>query len=399
MIVLEALNALAGDCLLLRYTDEQSGREVTWVIDGGPRDGAVDGKPIAVWKDFLLPRLREITNERPIPIDLGMVSHIDDDHINGLQRITNILTAAGPGNPAELKFARFWFNSFEAIIGKPAIQGLEAAGLQPQSLNAVLKLHIDDEEAEAVIESLGQGISLAADLGTLRLGSNKPVNGLISATQGQKSIPVSGADVTIIGPRKNRLDALQKEWIKALQKPSKKAKEAAIASLFLPDKKLDKSVPNLSSLAMLVKIRGKRILLTGDAQGKDLAEAWDELGLSDEDAAVDILKVPHHGSSRNNPEIFLRKFPAKHFVISGDGKHDNPDGQVVEAIVKLNKDRKFTIHFTNRSVKWKRPYTTESGVTVADLPGLIDQLHKDYDGGWQAVFRDHDMTFVAVALE
>jgi len=399
MIVLEALNALYGDCLLLRYSDEKTKREVTWVIDGGPRTETVDGKPFSAWKDVLLPRLREITNERPIPIDLGMVSHIDDDHINGLQRLTNILTAASPGNPAEVKFARFWFNSFEAIIGKPAVQGLEAAGLQPQSLSPVLKLHIDDEEAEAVVESVGQGISLAADLGKLRLGSNKPVNGLISATKGQKSIPLSGADVTIIGPRKNRLEALRKEWMKALQKPSKKAKEAAIASLFLPDKKLDKSVPNLSSLAMLVKIRGKRIFLTGDAQGKDLAEAWDELGLSDEDAAVDVLKVPHHGSSRNNPEVFLRKFPAKHFVISANGKHDNPDGQVVEAIVKLNKDRGFTIHFTNKSVKWEEPYTTESGVTVDDLPALVDQLHKDYDGAWHAVFRDPGKTLVAVTLE
>ncbi|WP_455274583.1 hypothetical protein [Rhizobium herbae] len=55
---------------------------------------------------------------------------------------------------------------------------------------------------------------------------------------------------------------------------------------------MSRGAAEIYSLAMLVKIRGKRILLTGDAQGKDLAEAWDELGLSDEDAAVDILKVP-----------------------------------------------------------------------------------------------------------
>ncbi|AXA39438.1 ComEC/Rec2 family competence protein [Rhizobium johnstonii] len=399
MIVLEALNALYGDCLLLRYSDGQSKREVIWVIDGGPRSEKVDGKPLVVWKDVLLPRLREITDKRPIPIDLGMVSHIDDDHINGIQKITNILAAASPGNPAELKFARFWFNSFEAIIGKPAVQGLEASGLQPQSLGPVFKLHIDDHEAEAVIESVGQGISLAADLGKLHLNSNKPLNGLISAAKGHETIPLDGAEVTIIGPRKDRLDALREEWMKALQKTSKEAREAAIASLFLPDSKLDKSVPNLSSLAMLVKIRGKRILLTGDAQGKDLAEAWDELGLSEADAAVDILKMPHHGSSRNNPEVFLRKFPAKNYVISANGKYDNPDGQVVEAIVKLNKDRDFKIHFTNRGVRWEKPYQTESGKTVADLSALIDQLHEDYTGPWIAVFREPQSAFVAVTLE
>ncbi|GAA3099679.1 MBL fold metallo-hydrolase [Rhizobium viscosum] len=399
MIILEALNALYGDCLLLRYTDEQSTREITWVIDGGPRAEKIDGKPFAVWKDALLPRLRELTNERPIPIDLGMVSHIDDDHINGLQKVTNILSAAGPGNPAELKFARFWFNSFEAIIGHSAVQGLSADGLQPQNLGAAFKIHIDDEEAEAVIESVGQGISLAADLGKLHLASNTPINGLISSAKGQEPIKLDGAQIIILGPRKNRLDALREEWTKALQKPTKEAREAAVASLFLPDSKLDKSVPNLSSLAMLVKIRGKRILLTGDAQGKDLAEAWDEIGLSDEDAAVDILKIPHHGSSRNNPEIFLRKFPAKHYVISADGKYDNPDAQVVEAIVAINKGRDFTIHFTNGSVKWGKPYKTQSGVTVGNLSALVSQLHKDYGTAWNTVFRESESSYVAVTLE
>lgn len=73
--------------------------------------------------------------------------------------------------------------------------------------------------------------------------------------------------------------------MQALQNPLKPAREAAISFLFLPDNKLDKSITNLSFLAMLVAIRGKRILSTGDAQGKDLAEAWDEIGLSDADTA------------------------------------------------------------------------------------------------------------------
>ncbi|MGO7452013.1 ComEC/Rec2 family competence protein [Rhizobium ruizarguesonis] len=398
MIVLEALNALYGDCLLLRFTDG-SGIEKLWIIDGGPRSETIDGKPFAVWRDVLLPRLREITDERPIPVSLGVVSHIDDDHINGIQRLTNILTASGPGNPPEVKFARFWFNSFEAIIGQPATQGLVGAGLQTQNLLPVFKPHFDDEDAEAVIESVGQGISLAADLKTLHIGGNAPVGGLISAVTDKDPIMVDGATVTILGPRQNRLDALREEWMEALAKPSKEAKEAAIAALFLPNSKLDKSVPNLSSLAMLVKIRGKRILLTGDAQGKDLAEAWDELGFSQEDTSLDILKMPHHGSSRNTPEVFLRKFPARHYVISANGKYDNPDPQVVEAIVKLNRDRKFTIHFTNSAVKWSKPYTTESGQPISDLPALIEQLKQDYQGVWDVVFRELQSTFVAIELE
>src|SRR4030095_12157268 len=97
MVTLEALNALYGDCLLLRYPGPDA-KERLWIIDGGPKGGKVDGKSIAVWKDVLLPRLKEITPTVPIPVALGMVSHIDDDHINGILKLTNALVAASPAN-------------------------------------------------------------------------------------------------------------------------------------------------------------------------------------------------------------------------------------------------------------------------------------------------------------
>ena len=90
MVTLEALNALYGDCLLLRYPGPD-GKERLWIIDGGPKGEKVEGKSIAVWKDVLLPRLKEINPTAPVRIALGMVSHIDDDHINGIQKLTAAL--------------------------------------------------------------------------------------------------------------------------------------------------------------------------------------------------------------------------------------------------------------------------------------------------------------------
>ena len=81
----------------------------------------MDDKKIAVWKDVLLPRLKQINPTTPLPVALGMVSHIDDDHINGIQKLTNALVAARAGQPAAVEFARFWFNSFDKLVGpKPA---------------------------------------------------------------------------------------------------------------------------------------------------------------------------------------------------------------------------------------------------------------------------------------
>src|SRR5262245_12444017 len=119
MVILEALNALAGDCLLLRYPGPD-GKERLWIIDGGPkRDGQ---KNIYVWTDVLLPRLKQISSTVPLPVALGMVSHIDDDHINGIQKLTNKIREAKPADPAPVKFSRFWFNSFDKLVGpKPAM--------------------------------------------------------------------------------------------------------------------------------------------------------------------------------------------------------------------------------------------------------------------------------------
>src|SRR5262245_25293798 len=275
MVVLEALNALAGDCLLLRYPGPDN-KERLWIIDGGPK--ADKEKKITVWRDVLLPRLKQINPTTPLPVALGMVSHIDDDHINGIQKLTSTLVAAKPGQPAAVKFARFWFNSFDQLVGpKPA--GLsEEAEAETASLQSLVSEEnlpgVDDERGQLVMQSVKQGNDLAVDLRSLQLDGNRPVGGFVMAKKGQAPFPIEGATVTVVGPMQNRLEALRKDWAKALKKPSKKARQAALQALFLPDKKLDKSIPNLSSIVVLVEIGKRKLLLTGDAHGNDVVKAW-----------------------------------------------------------------------------------------------------------------------------
>jgi hypothetical protein len=388
MVILEALNALYGDCLLLRYSGD-GGKEQLWIIDGGPKSEKVDGKPLAPWKDVLLPRLKQINPAMPLPVALGMVSHIDDDHINGIQKVTSALVAATPANPAAVKFARFWFNSFDDLVGpKPAGLAGGVAAASTQSLVEEVLPHIDDHHAELVMQSVPQGIALAADLGTLHLKGNKPVNGLVVAKKGQQAFDIEGAKVTVVGPMQNRIDKLQAAWAKALKKPTKAARQAALQDLFLPNKSLDKAVPNLSSIVVLVEAGGRKLLLTGDANGKDIVTAWGELGLPAGPVKIDLLKMPHHGSVRNATEDFLEFFVADHYVFSANGKFDNPDPPVVEAVVKMHGDRKIHLHFTNADVTWSKPYKLEKDKTkVRDLAELLPALHAAYGGPWSEHIR------------
>jgi hypothetical protein len=387
MVTLEALNALYGDCLLLRYPGPDH-KERIWIIDGGPKGATVDGKKLVVWKDVLLPRLKQINPATPLPITLGMVSHIDDDHINGIQALTSTLVAAGPANPAAVKFARFWFNSFDKLVGpKPAGLPAEAATASLQSLVSIENLPgVDDHHAKLIMQSVPQGIDLASDLRSLKLEGNKPVDGFVMAKKGQQKFAIEGADVTVIGPLESRLEALRKDWAKALMKPTKKARQAALQELFLPDKKLDRSVPNLSSIVVLVEVGGRKLLLCGDANGNDIVTAWKELGLGS--ATIDLLKIPHHGSIRNTSESFLQFFVADHYVFSANGKFDNPDPPTLEALVKMHGKRKIVMHFTNQDIVWSKPFKLEAdGTKVRNLDEMLTALRNAFPGPWTANLR------------
>lgn len=398
MVTLEALNALAGDCLLLRYPGPD-GKERLWIIDGGPkRDGE---KNLYVWRDVLLPRLKEINPAPRLPVALGMVSHIDDDHINGIQKLTDKLRNATAAQPKDVEFARFWFNSFEDLVGpRPASAAGEAATASLQSLVDPMNVPgVDDEHATMIMQSVPQGNALGSDLGALGLKGNKPVGGIIAARKGQKKIPIEGAQVTILGPLQDRLDKLRDDWAKALSKPDKAGRQAALQSLFLPSAKQDKSVPNLSSIVVLVEVGGRKLLLTGDAHGDDIVTAWKELGLGTEPTKVDLLKMPHHGSIRNTTGNFLKFFAADHYVFSADGRHDNPDASTIEAVVKFNGPRKIKMYFSNDDVTWSESYKLErGGKKVKNLKDLLAALHQAYPGGWTETFRASTDKSVIVKL-
>jgi glyoxylase-like metal-dependent hydrolase (beta-lactamase superfamily II) len=81
MLALEAVKARHGDCLLLH-----------WGTPDTPELVLIDGGPDRVYKEFLRPRLLELRQQRApagaLQLSLAMLSHIDDDHIQGLLELT-----------------------------------------------------------------------------------------------------------------------------------------------------------------------------------------------------------------------------------------------------------------------------------------------------------------------
>ena len=336
---LDVRRARKGDCLILHYGSEDK-----------PGLMLIDAGPAKVYEPHLKPRLAEIRKSRglaanaSLPVDLLMVSHIDDDHIKGVIELTKELIETEGAPPVKIKGV--WHNTFDDIIGNDP-QKLTAAvtarfGTASLSGDGVEVEGLDPDAAK-VLASVSQGFRLRDDCKALKLNVNGKFDGklILAKAKGKKIDMGKGLKFTVVGPMNDEVAALQKAHDDFLQKQKDKEALAAFA---------DKSVPNLSSVVVLAEVEKKRILLTGDARGDKILEGLELVGLLKKDGEskihVDILKGPHHGSNRNVEPIFFRRITADHYVFSGDGEHGNPERETLEMLWNERGDEKYTVHLT-----------------------------------------------------
>ena len=110
---LDVMRARKGDCLMLHFGTADDPHHI--IIDGGPK---------AVFGPSLKPRLEQIrgnlstADNESLGVDCLMVSHVDDDHIQGILDLTKeLITKKNEKKPGIVNVFNFWHNSFEDIIG------------------------------------------------------------------------------------------------------------------------------------------------------------------------------------------------------------------------------------------------------------------------------------------
>jgi hypothetical protein len=353
---LDVRRARKGDCLLLHFGTAAKPGLV--VIDGGPS---------AVYAPHLKPRLVEIRKARgldahsPLPVDLLMISHVDDDHMQGILDLTRELRETS-GAPL-VGIRCLWHNSFDDIIGNDPQELTASVAAQfgaaslagggvalPGDAGLGLNGAAGDRDSEVamstikVLASIAQGHRLRLDAEALNIPLNPQFDGkLILAAKGQVAL-AQGLTFTVAGPMQPELKALQAkhdEWLADLKEKGLTPEEALAAYV-------DQSVPNLSSVVVLAKAGGKTILLTGDARGDRILQGLELTGALKKNGKmhVDVLKVPHHGSSNNLERRFFERITADHYVFSGDGEHGNPEREAIEMLFAARGKARFAVHLT-----------------------------------------------------
>ncbi len=310
---LHVVQAAFGDCLVV---EARTGARTRWIL--------IDGGPSGNYAAHLRPVLASIAAGGGT-IEVAVLSHIDNDHVTGLLDLYAELRNPVAGADGLPRIGGLWHNSFAQAVGDadlvPAVRA---------ALRAVEQSGSPIPSRSMVLRGVAEGDALRADA----LAFGTPLNAGFAQGEvlvdGQPPIRLGGLTVHVVGPSRKILDELRQRWMEWLA--AHRARITAGEPIAVAP---DQSIPNLSSIALLVELDGKSLLLTGDARADQVLAGMAEAGQLGGDGRrhVSVLKMPHHGSIRNVNAEFLHAVTADVYVISADGRYGNPDYEALALIV------------------------------------------------------------------
>jgi len=284
-------------------------------------------------------------------IDLLVLSHIDADHVAGLLTFL--------ANIGELTIGEVWFNGLD--------HHMKAAGLSVRD-------RADD--VDEAVEILGSpdvlSVEQAMKFDRLINEAGIPWNSRFDKepvmVEDDGDLPrktlTPGLDLVLLTPLRWKLEDFYPQWLDYTQdldpQPTLSGRDKEppdtleVEELALQQDFPDRTKPNGASIAFVLEIGTKKILLSADAHPDDLAA-----GLERQYGPVRVhfaaIKVAHHGSAHNNTSSLIDKLCSSCWLISTDGsRHGHPDPQAVARIILAPEEHKHLIfnYHTKMNCPW-----------------------------------------------
>jgi len=367
---LTVFHAGDGDCLLLSSGDDP------------PRHVLVDGGRKGTYEKHTRPAIAQI-READQSLDVICVSHIDDDHISGILRLVEdevdwrrfeFLQSLSPphGNPPAAKrpatIGEVWHNGLFRLLGDDL--GEVTEGLL-ETVATVLAGSSDQtlRDRASEIDDLATGelssMELSRRLSTEHLdiplnprsGGGVMKRGTAAQPATGERVSLGALEIFVVGPSDDDIEKLRTCWeqwigtnrdkLEGLHRRMLEDEEnlgtlhpsfvaSPLMEAALGEGLGDVTAANLASLILLVEEGARRVLLTGDGVSSEILEGLARHGKLDGSGRihVDVLKIQHHGALANVTEDFVKRVTADHYVFCGNGAHDNPEAEVVEAFAR-----------------------------------------------------------------
>jgi beta-lactamase superfamily II metal-dependent hydrolase len=308
-ITVRVLQANHGDSILV--THESTDGVFNVLIDGGNGPTFKYG-PRARYSGALCLALDELKAKKQF-IDLAVLTHIDDDHIEGLIRAFE-----APEYLREM-VRSVWFNSSRLITSHFNVGAIPANDV-----------YLKSDSPETTVTQGKELETLLAEIGCVRA----PV---ILAGQTHVEGPFT---FTILSPDKSSLEKLLHKWPTEPEsgETSTHANDYALSleeiwanDIFKPDA----SPYNGSSIAFILEADGKRMLFLGDSHDEIIVRNLRELGFSEKNKLeVELVKISHHGSQHNTSTEFLSIVNSQRYIISTNGsKRGLPSKRTIARIL------------------------------------------------------------------
>jgi hypothetical protein len=364
MLRLELLPAGCGDCLWLEYGNP--GETHIVLIDGGIEKTA---GPLEA-------RIKDAVKERrasTLHIDLLVVTHIDNDHIQGILKLLE--EAQLP-----LTFGDIWFNGNRQL-----------AQLPPPTAAEERRDKLGGENADMFRADL-LGLREADRLSQLlqdpkrKLPWNQAFRGKAACVPSGRPLPArelpGRLKLTLLGPPLRRLRRLAADWQKVLgdfklglpetvgDRNDTLGKGDTWPPTWREEKKFDERPANGSSIALWAEYDDQTLLLTGDAFAEDLTAALGRLQVEKGTKTrlpLSAFKLPHHGSAQNLSQALLGRINCPRYLISTDGSvYRHPDHLALLRVLRYSAAHP-TLFF-NYQVDTTRNWQDRKADVLANFP-------------------------------
>lgn len=358
-ITVKMFPARDGDCFLVSLGSKNRNHIL---IDCGYAE---------TYNTFLKEELENIANNNEM-IDLLVITHVDQDHIVGA---IAFLKDNNKNNFIEI--GEIWHNSYRHLHfhnrnrekinsqEKDNLEGIIALG--SSQVNMLTQSNNQDISAR-------QGSSLSALIKEGQYSWNKSFGSNAINLDYANIIQKKDYKIYLLSPNTEKLNKLAKEWLRELNKmkfgfnlteedifddayeffmlqqeemqiedsnisynpiQSDKSIESVISQ---SKEEMDTSIINGSSISFIIEYDNKKLLFLADAHPDIIIENISKF----KDIKFNLVKVSHHGSSKNTTNKLAKLLNSDLFLISTNGKgfHSHPDFNSLAKIIYHQKNHK-----------------------------------------------------------